>query len=356
MSPPWKHRHRFRGPPGGPPHGPGPWGRRPHRGRLRLALGIHQRVRGFLFVALVLGAGVGWQLHAGNHQGLGPFGIALLIGLVLCIWPLAWIATFRLARPVSELAQIAGALRDGQLTRREELDAGDDELGEVAGALHTMADRVSQQLADQRALLAAVSHELRSPLARVRVMVELAREGRAPDGMHDELQAEIDGMDALVGDLLAGARIDFEALDPQPVQAAVLVQRALELVEVPSEALQVEPVEVRADVTLSTRALRGVLDNAVRHGGRVERVSVTVAGDWVRFSVDDDGPGFAEGEEEQVFQPFWRRPPQAGQAAEPGTGLGLALVRQIARAHGGEAGATNREPRGATVWLELPRA
>ena len=317
-------------------------------------MGIHQRVRGFLFVALALGAGVGWQLHAGRHAGLGTLGIALLVGLVLCIWPLAWIATFRLARPVTELAQIAGALREGQLGRRQEIDAGDDELGEVAGALHTMADRVSQQLADQRALLAAVSHELRSPLARVRVMVELAREGRAPDGMHDELQAEIDGMDALVGDLLAGARIDFEALDPQRLPAATLVERALALVDVTPGVVQVEPVDVIADPTLATRALRGLLDNAVRHGGRVVRLTVAADAGWVRFTVEDEGPGFAEGEQEQVFQPFWRRAPTAGQIVTPGTGLGLALVRQIARAHGGEAGAANLEPRGAAVWLALP--
>lgn len=339
-------------------HGPhGRWRASPQaRGRWRLALGIHRRVLTFLLVAVLLGALVGWQLHAIERDGFSAPRLFLLAAWVIAVWPLAWVATLHIARPLAELARVAGALRDGRLSGRAELNASDDEVGQVAGALDAMAGRVAQQLDDQRALLAAVSHELRSPLARVRVMVELAREGRATDDLHDDLQSEIDGMDALVGDLLAGARIDFEALDPQPVTARELALRALELERLPADLLGGDASDrvVKADVTLFTRALRGLLENGGRHGGRVVALTVRAQDERVRFTVDDDGPGFAPGEEEQVFQPFWRRPPKPGEPVAQGTGLGLALVRQIARAHSGAAGANHRAGGGGSAWIEIP--
>ncbi|MEQ1507878.1 MAG: ATP-binding protein [Myxococcota bacterium] len=95
----------------------------------------------------------------------------------------------------------------------------------------------------------------------------------------------------------------------------------------------------------------GLLDNARRYGADTVRLTVSDRGGRVRFEVDDDGPGFAPGDEVQAFQPFWR-----GSTSGPrGEGLGLALVRQIAVAHGGEAGAENRAEGGARVWIELPR-
>lgn len=352
MRPPGHHRHhhhhrrhRFRGPP------PAGW-----RRRWALARGIHRRLISSLVLAMTLGGGAGWLLHHGVTIGLGIGGAVLLAGFVLALVPLAWVATFRIAGPLAHLADVAGALRDGELARREELSHGPDEVGQVAGALQDMADRVTEQLEDQRSLMAAVSHELRSPLARVRVLVELAREGRAPDGLHDDLQAEIDGMDALVGDLLAAARIDFEAARPRELDASDVARRALELAGLPEGLLQAPAVPriVRADPTLLARALRGLLDNGTRHGGRVLALRVEASDAHVRFVVEDDGPGFAAGETEQVFEPFWRRPPTAGVEAPAGTGLGLALVRRIARSHGGDAGAANREGGGAAVWVDLP--
>jgi signal transduction histidine kinase len=243
-------------------------------------------------------------------------------------------------------------MRHGRL--QSPLPGGEDEVGEVAGALRGMADRVGQQLALQRSLLAAVSHELRSPLARVRVMVELAREGHAPAGIYDDLQAEVDGMDALVADLLAASRIDFEAVAPRALPVRDVASRALALAGLGDARLEgdVDGV-VRADPTLLDRALGAVLDNARKHGGGEVRLRVR-RGDGVRFEVEDDGPGFGPGEEAAVFQPFWRRPPKAGEVRPRGEGLGLALVRQIAEAHGGAAGAENRPEGGARVWVELP--
>jgi signal transduction histidine kinase len=324
-----------------------------------LARGIHRTVVFFLLLGVLLGGVVGAILHmalAGGAPSTGP--ICLALGLLWAVWPLAWMATVRVAWPLRELAKVAGELHAGRLASREELPGGPAEVGEVSNALRTMADRVARQLKDQRALMAAVSHELRSPLGRARVLVEMSREGSAPATFHDDLQAEIDAMDGLVGDLLAAARIDFEAVSPRPLDPNDLGRRALALAGLPEDALVADgdPGVVRADPTLLTRALAGLLDNARRYGGKSVRLHVRGRLARVRFEVEDDGPGFAPGDEERAFEPFWRGPTVDGRSAPRGEGLGLALVRQIAQAHRGEAGAENRrDGPGARVWLELPR-
>jgi signal transduction histidine kinase len=305
-------------------------------------------VVGYLLAAALLGLLGGWGLSTASTQA--PLSVCTVLGAFGMLWPLGWIATLRIARPLRELAAVASQLRDGELTRRDDIATADDEVGEVGEALRTMADRVADQLSAQRALLAAVSHELRSPLARLRVLIELSREGHAPEDLHDDLQGEIDGMDALVGDLLAAARIDFEALSPVPLQAHAVAARALEIVD-RDATVDGPDVTLHGDATLVARALSVLLDNAYRYGGQLTRLGVEHDDDRVRFVVEDDGPGFGPGEEEHAFQPFWRRPGEA----RKGVGLGLALVRQIAAAHGGTAGAENRPAGGARVWLSLPR-
>jgi two-component system OmpR family sensor kinase len=330
--------------------------RRRHAWRERFPLplvlvhGIHRKVALYMSMAVALGMLVGTIAARASWTWAAA---ALALGFVVS-WPLTWVATFRIARPMHELAKVADELRAGRLGSRAALPGGDDEVGVVAGAMGAMADRVSRQLANQRALLAAVSHELRSPLGRVRVLVELLRDGVAPDTAHDDLQREVDGMDALIGDLLAVSRIDFEAVAPVPLDAVDLARRALSAHGCVETRLSTGPgpLQVRADPTLASRAVGLLLDNAVRHGGHAVALAVERVGDRVVFAVEDDGPGFAAGEEVTAFQPFWRRP---GTTSD-GTGLGLALVRQIAEAHGGAAGAGNRAEGGARVWLSLPHA
>jgi signal transduction histidine kinase len=311
-------------------------------------------------LALLVGVAGGVALHAWSASGFGT-AICVVLGLVFASWPLGWMATMRIVQPMRDLAIVAEELRGGKLDVRARLpDAAlvaEDEVGEVAGALRGMADRVARQLADQRALMATVSHELRSPLARVRVLVEMMREGTAPPGAHDDVQAEIDGMDALVGDLLAAARIDFEALSPRELDVLDLTRRALDLAGLPAESLVVvgAPGRVKADATLVARAVAGLLDNARRYGASAVVLRVVDHGPAVRLEVLDDGPGFVPGEEKKAFEPFWRGTRPDGNPAPRGEGLGLALVRQVAVAHGGEVGAANRPEGGARVWIEVPR-
>jgi signal transduction histidine kinase len=271
--------------------------------------------------------------------------------LVLCALPIIGAASSiiarRLARPLEQLARFADQLSAGDLSAR--LPVGRElDLRVVQTAFNRMADRIAQQLADQRALLGAVSHELRSPLQRMKIEVELLRKGDLTP--LSKLEREIQEMDQLVGDLLAGARMDFGALKRDTIDAAELALAALERLEEAPEKLNVETpgLVIRADPTLAQRALLNLVENARRHGGGLKELRVSGVGGSVRFAALDDGPGFAGDEVDRIFLPFQQT------STATSVGLGLSLVRRIAEAHGGRAFAENRPEGGALVAVELP--
>jgi len=274
--------------------------------------------------------------------------ILALLAAVAVLWSLAGWVAHRLGQPLTELAEVARQLGEGKLDRRARLRPGQvGEVGELSLAINEMASRIEQQLKDQRELLAAVSHELRTPLTRIRLLLEMAR-----DGNHkhlDEIDQEIVEMDRLVGELLAQARLDFSALSRRTVSGQDLAARALERAALVDAQLVSDAVTLSADATLLSRALLALLDNANKHGVppvllRVERLASSA-----RFSVEDQGAGFADGESERAFEAFRRGPRDGG-----GLGLGLSLVRRIAEAHGGRVFARNRAGGGAVVGFELP--
>jgi two-component system, OmpR family, sensor kinase len=222
-----------------------------------------------------------------------------------------------------------------------------------------MASRIERQLADQKQLLAEVSHELRTPLARIRLLVELARSGKADAVSLDEIEREAVEIDALVGELLASARLDFSALARRPLDGADLVKRAAERASLPAEALVVENGDCRleGDATLLGRALANLLDNARKHGGGATKLTLKPRPHALLFEVEDGGPGFAAGEIERLTEAFARgeRPRRADGEPEGSLGLGLALVQRIARAHGGQLTFANRPDGGARVTLTVAR-
>jgi signal transduction histidine kinase len=287
----------------------------------------------------------------------------LLAGVIL--WAMSGKIARRLARPLGHIANVAKDIGAGRLQSRANLGRHQPgEVGVLADAINDMAARIERQLADQRELLAGVSHELRTPLTRMRLLVELMRT-REPDARElDELEREIVEVDVLVGELLAGARLDFATLAPRPLDAVESARRALERAGADAALLAVEAPDPAAtafqgDATLVARALANLVDNAKRHGGGMRALRVR-AGDaangapaTVAFEVEDGGSGFAPGDEARVFDPFYRRPD--GPEGDPRSlGLGLALVKRIAEAHGGRAYAHNRAGGGALVGFELP--
>lgn len=323
------------------------------RGATLLEVGRGCGTHAFVVEVVRAGARVGQANICWPHQGFAPLrGALALLVVVGVFWAVSGRAARRIARPLDELAQVARRIGQGDLKARVPQSCHvPGEIGEVSEAVNEMAARIQKQLDDQKELLAAVSHELRTPLARLRLISELARDGGASQKTFDDLDREVEEMDALVGQLLASSRLDFGTLAVKVVPAADQALRALERAGLGPEKLTVEgATTVSADPTLLARALSNLLDNARRHAGGVEQLSVRAEPGKVVFEVLDRGPGFAEGGA-RAFESFR---PDVGAGRADGLGLGLALVRRIARAHQGDAVAKNRDGGGASVGFWLP--
>jgi signal transduction histidine kinase len=350
-------------------------GRRPgwhHRIRweLRLHYGAHLHRRLFLWfgaaifltvIATATAAHVGhaW-LAAHRLRALLLFGVPAAV-----LWMAAGRVARRISRPLYELTRAAQELGAGNLKARVSAAGfGFDETAVLSSAFNEMASRLERQLAEERELLASVSHELRTPLARIRLLVEIARQGRGASAGQgtdprtlDEIEHEAIEIDALVGELLASARIEFQALMTKPLEAVEVARRALERAGEDAAKLVAPPVPVAfaADPTLVGRALANLIDNARKHGDGLARLEVRTDGSLVAFEIADRGRGFAPGDETRVFERFYQgADPEAGSRGS--LGLGLALVKRIADAHGGRVHAANQPGGGARVVLELPVA
>jgi signal transduction histidine kinase len=270
------------------------------------------------------------------------------------LWSLSGMAARRIVQPLRELARVASELGAGKLESRVRLPRhGPEEIGGLAAAFNDMAARIEAQIKNQQELLGAASHELRTPLARVRVLLAMLQEGGADAQLVAKLEREVADMDALVGELLAGTRIEAGALVKRALDTQDIVR---ECVDRAGGAIDVDIGEgarsVHADATLLSRALAILLDNARKHGGAHVRVHAWRQDAHVAFSVEDDGSGFDPGDLPRVFEPFARGHGQAPDERH-GVGLGLYLVRRIARAHGGDASAENRAEGGARVRFTL---
>jgi two-component system OmpR family sensor kinase len=293
-----------------------------------------------------------------HHRPPYGFLLGLAVGAGI-LWAASSVIARRLTRPLAELERVTRAIGSGDLAARVRLGRHQPgEVGALADSVNEMAARIEHQLKEERALLAAVSHELRSPLARLRVLVELASgDGVSPTRLA-EIEAEIVGIDALIGKLLASSRLEFGALALKPMAAARLAERALEAQSLSPDLLQnmAGDASVEVDPTLVGRAIGNLLENAKLHAAGVEGLRVTLDASGpprVRFEVLDRGPGLTGEVLRRAFEPFYSSGREDA-ARGASLGLGLALVARIAKAHGGRAFAENRPEGGARAVLELP--
>lgn len=304
----------------------------------------------------LLGSVRGCPKPGSGHNWTGV--IATLFAAFLTIWAATGKLAYHITRPLRDLTRVTRELGEGNLQSRVRLGHHHrGEVGILADSINEMAKRIERQLKDQRELLAGVSHEIRSPLARLRVLAELLQSGSQTPDLHGKIEREVAEIDDLVGKLLASSRLDFEALDLQPLCARDVALRALERAGLPVELLNdaSQDAGVRGDATLLARALGNLIENAQHHAQGIEALGLRANETHVCLDVLDRGPGLSEQALAHGFDPFYRGS-QDGQTSSRGAlGLGLSLVRRIARAHGGDATIQNRPGGGAIATLSLPR-
>lgn len=292
---------------------------------------------------------VGQRIHRGHRPPLGLIGALGLIALAVGIgaYPVVRRLTLRLERLQSSVE----ALGAGQLSTRVAVE-GHDEVARLATSFNRSAERIEALMDAQKSLLANASHELRSPLARIRMAVELMRNNPQPE-THDELTRNIAELDQLIDEILLASRLDASA---DPVQTSEVIDLTALLAEECArvDAQLVAPaVELKGDAKLLRRLVRNLLENARRHGGTPIEVTVrTNSAHRIQLEVCDAGPGIPQSERENVFAPFYRLP--GSRERHGGVGLGLSLVRQIARKHGGDVVCVAREGVGSCFRVSLP--
>jgi two-component system, OmpR family, sensor histidine kinase MprB len=280
---------------------------------------------------------------------VGGIGIAAAAALAALVGTAA-------LRPVRRLTAAAERVAaTGNLSERVEGE-GSDELGRLAARFNAMLVALEESVGRQRRLVADASHELRTPLTSVRTNVDLLREGKLPPDEQQralaEASVELDALTTLLSDLVELARGEERKLRIEEVQLDELVGGAVDRARARAPQItflsSLSPTLVRADSLLLERAVSNLLDNAVKWSPDGGPVEVTVRNGEV--VVADHGPGIAEADIPRVFDRFYRA---AAARAKPGAGLGLAIVREAAEAHGGRASVESTAG-GARFKLTLP--
>lgn len=277
-------------------------------------------------------------------------GLALIVLIAVAVGIGTYPFVRRLTRRLEILAATVDDFGRGQLQVRA-ATAGNDEMSRLAASFNGMADRVAGLLEAHRGLLANASHELRSPLARLRLALDLYEKKPDPALMADMRRdcAEIDGQ---IEEILLASKLDTVQTDLTRERAdlGVLLAEEASRLGVPCEVV---PAEVRGDARLLRRLIRNLLDNAFKHGVQGVEADVVIDDEGNRLlHVSDRGPGIVAAERERIFEPFYR-PAQSAESGS-GWGLGLSLVRQIADHHGGSVRCLAREGGGCVFELRIP--
>ncbi|MDP1901761.1 MAG: HAMP domain-containing sensor histidine kinase [Rubrivivax sp.] len=291
-----------------------------------------------------------WMGPQAWPDGLGL--VLLLVVLFMAVAAGAWPVVRRLTRRLEALKQGVEAFGAGALHQRVAED-GRDEVAALGASFNRAAGRIEALLRSHQSLLANASHELRSPLSRLKMAVTMMED--APPAQRAALRKEIDTdvaeLDALVEEVLLASRLDAAAALDHKESVDLLAVAAEEASRVGATA-QGDDARVTGDERLLRRAVRNLLENARRYGG--DEVEATVAGGpgHVELRVCDRGPGVPEAWRERIFEAFFRLPGHAER--EGGVGLGLSLVRQIAQRHGGSVRCEPRAGGGSCFVLQLP--
>jgi two-component system OmpR family sensor kinase len=267
----------------------------------------------------------------------------------LLLTPLAWLIARRLARPIHTFAEAAERLGGDPNAPPLEESKGPAEVRAAAAAFNDMQEKLRRYVQERTAMVAAIAHDLRTPLTRMRFRIENA----SPE-IRDKVAADIEQMDAMVSQALTFVRGDTTRGERVKLDLGALIQSvADDLAEMGSDVtFEGGKLVVEGDPVGLRRLVSNLVENAVKFG-KLARVSLARDGQAVLIRVEDDGPGLADSEIERVFEPFHRADPSRAPSTG-GFGLGLSVARSIARAHGGDVSLANREGGGLTATVRLP--
>jgi signal transduction histidine kinase len=302
-------------------------------------------------------------LHALVLQSIAAFAAMA----VLC-FGLGWLVAARALRPLKTITGTARRLSEETLHERIDLQGPPDELKELADTFDEMLARLDASFDSQRRFVANASHELRTPLAIIRAELDVTMSNpdltRVEfDAMADVVRQASDRSERLIDSLLTLARTEGATIGHQEVDLRALAEHVLGAFEQQAEARSIrltrslQPAEVRGDEVLLERLIENLVENAIRYdrpGGWVEVATARSRG-TATLSVRNGGDGTRVGDVDALFEPF-RRGEQDRVRSDRGVGLGLAIVRAVAKAHGGSVEATAPEAGGLNVEVELPAA
>ncbi len=290
--------------------------------------------------------------HYPNDNALAPSRhLPLLTGYFLAIAALTLLALRWAVHPLRRLAQAADALgRD--LGGAPLAETGPREVRQAAHAFNTMQNRLASYLHDRLRILAAISHDLKTPITRLKLRSEMLTD----TVQREKFLHDLDDMETMIA-----ATLDFLRGESRQEHGVLLDINALlstlrDDMQAPSSTIELHgeaghPLLARPQAL--KRCLANLLDNAVRYGGGAH-ITVEDSAKTLTLHIDDNGPGIAESELERMFEPF-RRGETSRNRATGGTGLGLAIARNLARAHGGDVTLANRPEGGLRATLTLPR-
>lgn len=267
----------------------------------------------------------------------------------LAMAPVTWMFARRLTKPIQVFADAAERL--GRDPGAPPLEVkGPAEIGVAANAFNEMQERLRRYVEDRTAMVGAIAHDLRTPLTRLRFRIE-----GLPEDQRGKYAADLDQMEAMITATLAFVRDATRPGERTPLELSSLVESLCDEMAETGALTEVESgqkVVLEGDPMALRRLIANLLENAVKFGGQARARVFAQAGNAV-VEIDDDGPGIPPADTEKMFEPFYRREPSRSRQTG-GIGLGLAVVRSIARGHGGDVTLINRAGGGLTARVQLP--